>query len=159
MEQFQCGEIRDEITGEIIDIDWDLQPCQCQFCCENKSSIYNRGTVGIFDLQGLIDTLGPKDIMPIEVNFGNQKRTTLHNLSEMHGKRIAVFKQVKVEHNGTSKELLYDFHFEGRCIGRCIFNKEGEKHDVNLDTFHYVYFKAFSRDGHTEYHLTVSLGL
>jgi hypothetical protein len=161
LEQYQCGEIRDEETGEIIDIDWDLQPCQCQFCYENKSSVFNGGTVGVFDVQGLIETFGPFDVSPIELRFDGIQVSSYNKLSDMHGKRVVAFKQVEAKENARNqtKELFFDFAFEGRCIGRCIFNRKGQKHDIDLSTFKYLYFPAFEKQEGTEYHVNLSLGL
>ena len=149
LEQIQCGEIRDEETGQIIDIDWDLQPCECQFCTTNKSSIFNGGTIGYFSMDGLLDSLGPQNYGPFELTLDGEGVKSFNELHNMHGKRIAIFMQTKAEdidEYTKEKRILYKFKSEGRCLGKYIFHKDGSKHLINLNSFIYLYFPALNKE-------------
>lgn len=161
LEQIQCGEIRDETTGEIIDIDWDLQPCECQFCQINISSIYNGGTIGYFSMDGLLDSLGPQNYGPFELDFNGIGTKSFNDLKTMHGRRIAIFMQTKAEDIDTytkEKRIIYKFRSEGRCLGKYIFHSDGSKHLINLNSFVYLYFPAMNTEDVKVDSITLQIG-
>lgn len=150
--------IRDEISDEVIGIDWDYDYLECEFCNTNKSSVFNGGTMGLFDATGLIETLTPSDLSTYKIKLDGQSLESFNNLKKMHGKRIAIFKQFKTKQDKNNVTLEYKFIKQGRCIGKYIFNKRGERHIINLNSFLHLYFPIFKLETNYKYQITLNIG-
>lgn len=140
--------------------DFDIE--QCQFCWENQSSTFNGGTKGMFDVSGIVhNNIAQTVCSPVSVKFDEVNTTSFNNLEDMHGKRIAIFDAVKSESVKQQGEhhLMYDFLDQGRCIGKYIFNKNGDKHPIDLTNFQYLYFPAYILREDAELHVDLHLSV
>jgi hypothetical protein len=119
---------------------WNSEPQQCQFCCENKSSIFNGGTLGDFSLDG-IDI---KRIEPIEININSITYKSYNELYKMHGQHIEIYRQNATTNNpsnvGVFKTINYKYYNRGLCLGdRIFFIHNRKQHLINLDTHEFLY--------------------
>jgi len=150
-------DVIDDDTGEYISRDYDIDYSQCQFCYENKSSIFNGGTVGEFDGTGIIENLKQGDMSSFKLRLNHEEVESYNDIKKMHGKRIAVFEQTETIGKPGDKTLIYKFHRQGRCIGKYIFNIKGERHTINLDTFIHIYYPVVILTTNADLQITLNL--
>lgn len=104
------------------------------------------------------DKITQLDFSPISLKIDGEEFIAFNSIRFMHGKRVAVFKQISQTLKGTTKEARYDFYEKGRCIGGYILDTKGIRHIVNFKDFEHLYLPIQILREHETIHIDLTIG-